>query len=482
MEVKINKIDETKQEVEFEITYGDLAPYFEKAYKKYQRKAEVPGFRKGKAPISILKRKYGQLIEQGSLEDVSNDVFRDYLDKNDIHPLGEGALVDMDYQHESLFTFKVRFEVKPEFELADYKGVEVTRTKHNIDEKMVDDEVKYLQSKHVSYEDVPKAENEEFVVTLDIQKLDDAGIEIIGQSDKGIRFYLNDPQVSKEFKEQLDQITVGEERVLMLPSMDPENEGKTEKYKVNCTKVDKVVFPELNEEFFKKIYNDDAINTIDTFKAKVKTDLEGIYKNISEQEVRNNIVNELIKANDVAAPDTLVNNILDSYVEEAKNQNQKRQLPEGFDEEEFRKTKRVDAMLQVKWYLIRDKIIEAEKIEVVDADLEPIIEADAKKYNLPVDKIRGVYEKNTEVRYRVLDDKLMKFLEDNAKVKDVEKHDEPVDFEDIEEAEKQAKETKSAKKPVKKSKDSEKKETTDKKDSSDSKEKPAAKKKTKKSE
>lgn len=468
MEVKTNKIDETKQEVEFEIPYGDLAPYFEKAYKKYQKKAEVPGFRKGKAPLSILKRKYGQLIEQGSLEDVSNDIFRDYLKDNDIQPLGEGSLVDMDYQHESMFTFKVRFEVRPEINLADYKGIEVTKTLHNIDDRMVDDEVKYLQSKHVTYEDAPKAENNEYVVTLDIQKLDDGGIEIIGQSDKGIRFYLNDPQVSKEFKEQLDQITPGEERVLMLPSMDPENEGKTEKYKVYCTKVDKVVFPELNEDFFKKIYNDEAINTLDTFKAKVKTDLEGIYKNISEQEVRNNIVNELIKANDVAAPDTLVNNILDSYVEDTKNQNPKRQLPAGFDEEEFRKTKRVDAMLQVKWYLIRDKIIEAEKIEVTDADLEPIIEADAKKYNLPVDKIRSVYEKNTEVKYRVLDDKLMKFLEENAKIKEVEKKDEPVELEDSPSAET---ETKSTKKSVKKSKDSDKGEKA-----------PAPKKKTKKSE
>lgn len=248
----------------------------------------------------------------------------------------------------------------------------------------------------------------------------------------------------------------------MLPSMDPESEGKTEKYKVYCTKIDKVIFPELNEDFFKKIYNDDAINTLDTFRAKVKTDLQGIYKNISEQEVRNNIVNELIKLNDVAAPDTLVNNILASYIEDMKNQNPKRQLPADFDEEEYRKTKRVEAVLQVKWYLIRDEIIKKENIEVNDADLEPIIEADAKKYNLPVDKIRNVYEKNTEVRYRILDDKLMKFLEENAKIKEVEKQDELI--EDTE------KETKTEKKSVKKSKDS-----------SEDKEKPAPKKKTKKS-
>jgi trigger factor len=427
MEVKTNKIDDVKQEVEFEISYADLAPHFEKAYKKFQRKAEVPGFRKGKAPVSILKRKYGEMIEQGSLEDVANDVFRDYLKDNHIHPLSEGALVDMDYRPQSLFTFKVRFEVRPEINLADYKGIEVTKTIHKIDDKMVDDEVKYLQSKHVTYEEAEKALDNEYVVTLDVQKLDDTGIELIGQSDKDVRFYLNDPQVNQEFRNQLDQITVNEERILMLESLDPENAGKTEKYKVRCTKIDKIVFPGLNEEFFKKIYHDDSIKTIEDFRAKVMTDLEGIYKNISDQEIRNNIVNELIKLNDVPVPDTLVENILSSYVEEVKNQNPKRQLPKEFDEEEYRKSRRVDAILQVKWFLIRDKIIETEKIEVNDADLEPVIEADAKKYNLPADKIRSVYEKNTEVRYRILDDKLMQFLIDNAKIKEVEKKDELLD-------------------------------------------------------
>lgn len=449
MEVKVNKIDEVKQEVEFEIPYGDLAPHFEKAYKKYQKKAEIPGFRKGKAPISILKRKFGELIEQGSLEDVANDVFREYLDTNHVHPLGEGSLVDMDYQPQSLLTFKVRFEVKPEINLADYKGIEITKTLHNIDDSLVDEEIKYLQSKHVTYENAEKAENNEYVVTMDVYKLDETGVELIGQSDKGVRFYLNDPQINKEFKEQLENVAAGEERILMLPS--PDDKDKTEKYKVNCTKVEKVVFPELNEEFFKHIYHDDSIKTLDDFKARVKTELEAIYKNITEQELRNNVVSELIKLNDVPVPDSLVNNILDSYVEEVKNQNPKRQLPKDFNEEEYRKTRRADAILQVKWYLIRDKIIELEKIELTDEDLQPVIEADAKKYNIPVEKIKSVYENNQDVKYRILDDKLMKFLIDNAKIKEIDKKDALLNDDETNSTE-EAVEVEGGKKPAKKKK------------------------------
>jgi trigger factor len=423
MEIKVNKIDNVKQEVEFEIPYEDLTPHFEKAYKKYQKKAEIPGFRKGKAPLSMLKRKYGELIEQGSLEDVANDVFRDYLHDKHIHPLGEGSLIDINYEPKSTFTFKVRYEVKPEVNLAEYKGVEVTKTIHNVDDKTIDDEIKYMQSKHVSYEDAEKVNGSEFVVTLDVQKLDDTGVELIAQRDKGLRVYLNDPQVNKEFKEQLEGIAKGEERILILPAQE---EGKTEKYKVITGKVDKVIFPELNEEFFKKVYRDSDIKTIDEFKDKVKSDLEAVYKNISEQEVKNNIVSELIKLNDVPVPDTLVENILDSYIEELKQQNPKRQLAKDFDEEEYRRTRRADAILQVKWYLIRDKIIELEKIEVSDKDIEPVIQADAKRYNLPADKLKAIYEKNPDVRHRILDDKLMDFLIKNSKIKDVEKEKEKI--------------------------------------------------------
>lgn len=419
MEFKVNKLDEVKQEVEFEVSYADLAPYFEKAYKKYQKKAEIPGFRKGKAPVSMLKRMYGDMIEQGSLEDVSNEIYRQYLEDNHVHSLGEAALVDMDYEPKQLFKFKVKYEVKPEIKLAEYKGIEVTKTLHPIDEKMIDEEIKYIQSKHVTYEEAPIADGDEFTVTMDVQKLDETGVDIIGERDKDVRFYLNDPQINREFKEQLEGVTVGEERVLILPSQE---EDKKEKYRVNCTKIEKVVFPELNEEFFEKIYKGGEIKTGAEFRERVKKDLEGIYKNIGDQEIRNNIVSELIKLNDVTAPDALVENILDSYIEDTKNQSPKRQLPPNFDEAEFRKTKRTDAILQVKWYLIRDKIIETEKIEVTDKDIEPVIEEDAKKYNLPVDKLKKIYENNQDVKYRVLDDKLMSFLIENAKIKEIEHH------------------------------------------------------------
>jgi len=424
VEFKLNEIDKTKQEVEFEIPYADLAPYFEKGYKKYQKKVEVPGFRKGKAPLSMLKRMYGDMIEQGSLEDVANDVFRDYLKENHVHPISEGALTDLNYEPKGTFTFKIVYEVLPEFELSKYKDFEVSKTVYNTDDKTIDDEIKYLRAKNSIYEETDKSENNESVITMDVQRLDDTGIPIIGEHDKDVKFYLNDSQMNPDLKEQLKDSGVGEERVLTLKNPD----GHEEKYKAKATKIEKVILPELNEEFFKKIYKDE-IKDETGFRNKIKSDLEGIYKNVSEQELRNNIVNELIKLNEIPVPDAMVENILNTYIDDLKNKDPKRKLPPDFDVEEFRKTKRVEAILQVKWYLIRDKILHLEKIEVMDDDLEPLIEEDAKKYNIPADKIRSIYEKNEDVKYKLLDKKLLDFLIANANIKEVEKKDEPQETE-----------------------------------------------------
>ena len=413
MEIKTNSLDKSKQEVEFELSYQDLTPFFDKALIKYRDKAIISGFRKGKAPLSMIKRLYGDAIEHGSLEDIANDVFKDYLKNNNINPLGEGALVDINYEPKQKFTFKVQFETKPEINDLKYKDFEAIKTIYPVDDHIVDDEIYYLRSKHCTYEDAEEAKDDNSVITADIHKLDDNGLEIIGEHEKDVKFYLDDKQMNKELKEQIKTYKLNEEKILTI-----HNNDKVERYRGKATKIQKVVLPELNEEFYKKVSKKE-VKDENQFRELIKEDLERIYENMTEQDVKNNIISELIKLNDIPVPDVLVTNILDSYIEDMKKKNPKRELPPDFDENEFRKTKRSDAILQVKWYLIRDKIIELEKLEVTLEDLEPIIKTDSEKYGIEQDKIRKIYETNPDVRHRILDDKVMDFLLKNAKIKEV---------------------------------------------------------------
>ena len=412
MDYKINQINDVTQEVEFELTYSELTPHFEKAFKKFQKIAEIPGFRKGKAPFSLLKMKYGDLVEHNSLEDIANDVFRKYIQENEIKPIGEGELTEINYEPKNLFRFKVKFEILPEFELKGYKGLEITKKIHKVNDKIIDDEIKYLQSKFATYQETDKADGDEYIVTLNITRLDDTGVPIIGESRKSARFYLNDNKLSPEFREQIKDISVNEERIISISIKDS---AKADKYQIQCVKTEKIIYPELNEEFFAKVY-DNSIKTIDSFRLKVKSELESLYRNLEEQETINAIINELIKIHDIQVPDKMVDNILDHYIDDIRKQDPKRRLPKDFNEEEYRKTRRVDAVLEVKWFLIKEKIIENEKLEVTDEDIIKIAKTDSEKYNIPEEKLIQMYRNNSEVKHKILDDKLLKLIVDNARI------------------------------------------------------------------
>ena len=185
----------------------------------------------------------------------------------------------MNYEPGTVFKFKVQYEIKPEFELKQYKGLELNKTIYPVTDNVIEDEVKYLRSKNCTYREENKAADDEFVVTLDVQKLDDSGLPLIGQAEKGVKFYLNDAQLNKELKEQLLNIEKDEERILTLT---PKEGEKQEKYKAKAEKIEKIILPELNKEFFEKFYKGEA-NTEEEFKKRVKKDLVKIFSDMSSQ-------------------------------------------------------------------------------------------------------------------------------------------------------------------------------------------------------
>lgn len=415
MQTKANVINECKREIEFDISADELKPHFDKAYLAYRNKITVPGFRKGKAPISLIKRTYGDAIEHDALEDIASEFFNAYLKENDMDILGEGIIMDMNYKHGGNLSFKISFETKPQFELKNYKGISVSKPMYEVDDTMVEEEIKYQQAKHAAYVKAEKAESENFAVTVESQKLDKNGFPLIGYKQGNIKFFLNDENLNEELKSKLMNISPGDARTVTLKKG---NDEEPETYTIKAQKVERIVYPELDAEFFRKVAKQD-IQTLNEFKKFIREDLERVYNRISEQELENNIISELIRSNEVPVPEVLVEKILNSRLEDIRKNNPKRQLPEGFDIEEFKKTNRVDAILQVKWYLIKEQVIEMEKMEVRDEEIEKAAQEYASKYGLPIDKVRSSFRKNERLKHDLLDGKVMEFLKQQAVIKEI---------------------------------------------------------------
>lgn len=414
--------------LEAELSYEELTPHFDKAIAEYRKKATIQGFRKGKAPVSMIKKLYGDGLEYNSLEDIANDIFHKYIIDNKIDILGKGAITDMDYKPKENLKFKIEFEVMPEIKIEKYKGINLKKTKYVIDDSLVEDEIQYHKFRNATNEIDGVASDDDYIITVDLQNLDEAGNVLIGQSQKDLRIYLGNTEIYPEFKEGFKGIKEGEVRII-----DSKNaEGGPKKVQVTCTKVEKIIYPEMNEEFFKKITGKDGITTTEEFKAEIKGELEKIYAGISDKKLKADAISELIKENDVEAPEIYIEIILKNMIEDLKHQYPKHELPKNFNEEEFKKERRVDAIIQAKWYLMREKLIEMENVKIEDEDYRKIAEENAARYNIPADKLIEAYRENEDVKIKILNDKVLDTVIGNAVIEEIAelKRKENIDNED----------------------------------------------------
>lgn len=415
MDIKLNDKENSRKELEATLTYEELTPYFEKALEKYRKKVSIPGFRKGKAPLNMIRKLYGEGIEYSAVEDIAGEVFYKYITENNLDVISKGAITDIDYKPKEKLDFKIEFDVMPDVKIDKYKGLKLKKQTNKIDDSLVNDEINYHKFRSATYEIDGVASDDDYLITVDLQNLDESGNILIGQSQKDLKVYLGNPEIYPEFKEGMKGIKEGETRII-----DSKNaEGEPKKVQISCTKVEKIIYPEMNSGFFKTVTGKDDLKTEEEFRAEIRNELQKIYDGISERQLKSDVVNEMIKENDIPAPERYIDVILDSMVEDYKSRYKGKKIPADFIEADFRNERRVDAIIQAKWYLIRDKIIEMEKIEADEESYRKIAEEFSGKFNIPADKLMEAYKDNEDIKMRILNDKVMDIIINNAELEEI---------------------------------------------------------------
>lgn len=418
MEINVTDIEDCRKEFNAKLTYEELLPHFEKAYIRERKKIKIDGFRPGKVPMSIVKQRFSEMIEFNECEDIAQKVLNDYLKNEKIRFAGKGELADMDYKPKEHLTFKITFEYFPDFELKQYKGIELTKIKYVIDDSIIDEELHNLIVKSAGRELDGLVLDKEYMVTIDFQELDEAGSELIGQSGKDLKIYVGDAHLDKEMYEAVKDIKEEEERVVNLNHED----GTKHKYRIKAVKVEKLIFPEINKEFLKKITGRDDLENEDDLKNHLRKSFEDSYEDISDNNLEDSVVNELVKLNDVKIPSHYVDTVLDNeYEEYLKNQKPDKEEKEILSKEDFSKERRAGIIFYSKWFEIKDKIIETEKLELTDEIKLKSVEKDAEKYRIPADKLLTLMEKQKDFLAKAEDYMVMDYLKTNAFIKTEEK-------------------------------------------------------------
>ena len=148
MDTKVNILTDCEHELEVTLSYDEIKGDIDKAYKEEGKTIQIPGFRKGKAPLAMLKRMYGDAIEYKASEKIANDRYWKIVDEQKLEPISAPSMTNLDFQPGEKLAFSVKYEVKPKLELKDYKGLEIEKPIFKVKDESIENEVKLaLKSK-----------------------------------------------------------------------------------------------------------------------------------------------------------------------------------------------------------------------------------------------------------------------------------------------------------------------------------------------
>jgi len=416
VEVTVNNVNDCVREMTVTMTQEELAPHFEKAYKEAAPALEIKGFRKGKVPMHMVKKMFGPSIEYQAVEEITNDVFRTEMESRNINPIGTPQINKIDFKPGTPLTFIVKFEIRPEFELKDYSSIAIERYSHKATDTELESEVERLQQINSTTEVASKVDSEYHIVTVDMKDMDEHG-----HSREDMKIYLREKSTEKEVKEALMGASVGDVKEAKFSHQHGDHSHDVH-LQLTVKKIEKVILPPLDDALAQKVSNG-KFQTAEEMKQNIKKDLEEFWKERSERRFENDLLSAIVKQYEFTVPEALIQNVTDTFIEDAKNQQPNRQLPKNFNEKAYREQSRETAIWQSKWLLIKEQFIAKEKIEISDSEIEKIAEEESAKLNIDKERLVNFYKSSDNALERLKYNRLIDILKQNVKITDVETDD-----------------------------------------------------------
>ncbi len=417
MKINVKNINDYTKEVELDVPWTTIEPDFESTIKKFSKKVKLPGFRPGKIPRDRLMQQFQPNIEAQFMDDNIHKYYLLALQEEKIVPVNQAEIRDVQFQLGEHFSFTAKFEVEPDFKLPKFKNnmFKVQKNKFIPDEQDITDGINQLRRSHARIETVEDGAQEKDFILCDLQKLDESGVAIIGKKFEKQMLKVGDGSFTDDQTSKLIGLKPGELSKLDLP----DNEDKTIKnpYELTVVKVEREVLPELNDDFVKMV--NPELKSVDELNNDVLEKINENFAERSRQSFEKEISDALIDKIGFETPPSMVNNYLNNILEDVKKQNN----GEKIDEQKVLETYRPSAERNLKWYLIRKKLIDQEQLSFSRSDIDAEVESLISRTPQSEKEIRRFYKKPSN-RQRIEDDltekKILEYLTQFAKIKEVE--------------------------------------------------------------
>ena len=422
------KVEKTKNanEVKLEITVE--AEKFENAMKKvYFQNAKyfnIPGFRKGKAPMNIVEKYYGeQIFYEDAVNEVATEASEDAIKENKIEAVSrpEVDIAQMEKGKDLIFSAVV--QTKPEVKLGKYKGVEIEKIEYKVDKKAVDHELGHMQehnSRLITVDDRPLENGD--TATIDFEGFVD-GVAFDGGKAEGHELEIGSGAFIPGFEEQLVGMEIDGEKEIKVTFpkeyFSKDLAGKDATFKVKLHEIKKKELPELDDEFAKDV---SEFDTLDELKKSIKEKLTKNNEQRAKYETEDAAIKAVCEESELDVPSGMIELEIDNMLKDFEQRlayqglNLEQYLKMlGKTEEEIRKEYEPQAIEAIKSRLVLEAVIKAEKIEASEEEVKAKMEEMAKSYGKDVEELSKNENLKNYLEDGIKSEKALEFIVNNAK-------------------------------------------------------------------
>lgn len=428
MNVKMQKIETNVVELEITVDAQKFGEALRKSYNKNARNFNVPGFRKGKVPMNMVKQYYGiGVLYEDAINFAIEETYPKVLDENSVKPVDYPEIDIVEVEEGKDFIYKAKVVVVPEVELGEYKNVEVKKAAYEVSEEDVEKQLNAMREKNARVEVKSEGAVEKGnIAVIDFKGFID-GVAFEGGEGKDYPLEIGSGTFIGDFEDQLVGLKVNEMKNISVSF--PENYGKDElngkpaTFEVTVKEIKVKELPELDDEFAQEV---SEFDTLEELKNDIKSKISESNELRAKREFEENLINTVVDNAKVEIPEVMVTKEVDAMLKdlESRLQYQGLDLQSYYEftnntEEKMRDYMKENAERKVKTDLVLDKIAKTENIEAQEEELKAKALELAKQYSdKEPEKMADILLKAQEqvIKLDVVTEKTIKILVENANI------------------------------------------------------------------
>ncbi len=397
MSVQVEKLEKNMAKLTIEVSAEQFKDAMQKAFNKNKNRFNIPGFRRGKAPMSMIEKMYGEgVFYEDAADEAINATCMDAMNESGLDIVSRPEVTVEQIGKDQPFIYSALVAVKPEVTLGEYKGIEVQKADAEVTDADVEAELKRVQDQNarlVTVEDRPVADGDQTVI--DFEGYVD-GKTFDGGTAEDFQLTIGSHAFIDTFEEQLIGKNIGEECEVNVtfPTEYHAKElaGKPATFKVTVKEIKVKELPELDDEFASEV---SEFETLDEYKTDIRAKLSERKQKAAASENENRVVDKVVENASMEIPDRMLDGQIDNMVQEMARNMESQGLSmdlylkyTGMTMDQIREQMRPQAEKRIKTRLTLEAVVKAENIQTSDERLDEEIQKLADNYKMEADKLK----------------------------------------------------------------------------------------------